>query len=215
MTRLFVALLFFPAVLLQAQQPEGPAPCGERGQGLATYSYYEAVLDRVHPPDWAQQAITISVTAAGPDTKFILRTDGRSFELLRGTPEKSIYSLLDNLDHSCALPPNPVKAADDLVKVRWERTSLSPGEFRELHTAFALALSKDASNIHSGYASFLTSGVVHIHTPEYTVVYDNGGRHHLSVRLDDSTDDPSKMDPMVRWVRELLRRSQAAFGKTW
>jgi hypothetical protein len=55
------------------------------------------------------------------------------------------------------------------------------------------------------YGSLLETGetVQHLHSAEYTVVYDNNFEH-LEARAYDTTDDPAKMDPIVRWAHKVL-----------
>ena len=74
-----IALVFWPTPTPQNQRPQmqsnpGKA-CAERSKGLPDF-YYEAVLERVRPPDWKKLLVRIIV---GGERKLALWTDGDKF----------------------------------------------------------------------------------------------------------------------------------------
>jgi hypothetical protein len=201
--RFLMTIAFLCAGLAQGQQPSG-APCGEQGQGFFSQSYYEGVLHTIRPPDWNHSLISISFFIKG-ETKLVLRTDGKTFELLRGRPEHAIVFSLEAADRLCMLPLDPVKALD-LVQINWEQVAISRSTFDQLHREFTAALGKHMSGVQGQYAELLKTRqvMVHLHTPEYSVLYDNGDER-IEVRAIDSTDDPTKKDPVVTWVQAILK----------
>jgi hypothetical protein len=210
--RTLVAFLLFSAPLLQAQDHKPISTCPGQGHGSATDSYYDAVVERsLRPANWQTSLITMSISVNSSESRLILREQSGKFELLRGTVQNSIHKLLLDLDSACKLPPNPIDAARR-VKVDWESVQISPEQFDQMHREFAAGLSQYASIIQARYASLLSTGTafVNLHTTQYSFVFDNK-YEHIEIRASDTTDDPSKMDPIVRWIRAVLKLSEESF----
>lgn len=211
--RTAIAIVLLLTAQAQRHSSEvGVRPCPAGGQGLDTYWYYKAVLDQIRPPDWARYSLTISFSPK-PQTKLILRTNGEKFELSRGEPDTNVSDLLEALDRACRLPPNPADAAD-MIKVNWENAEVSAGDFGRLHSDFTAALSRYTTDIQMRYASVLSEGgVIHLHTPEYSIVYDNHGFEHIEVEAWDETGDPVKMNPLIKWVHAILKLNEKSFPR--
>lgn len=198
------------AVFASALAGQGPLWSGQAAgasHGVLTNCYYQAVLEAIRPPGWQESRVTISF---GDEFKYILRTNGKRFVLLKGSPAGDIYKQLQSLDLSRRLPPDPGKAVD-LVSYTWKTTELSAAEFNRLHQDFTSALTQYVSAIQTRYAKVLEKGgVLHLHTPQYLVVYDNRGFEHVSVEAWDDTQDPAKASRIIAWVHTV----QNLAGKT-
>ena len=209
-TAILVILTMY-GVCSMAQQ-QRPSSCGEDGQGLFRDWYYEAVLHLVRPPDW-QYLISISFSSPG-ETKYILRmTVDRKFELLRGTPEKSIVETLEAADHICALPLDPFEALGS-VHFNWRRVSIPQNTFEQLDQDFTRAVAKHVSNAQSRYGERLKSRAetVYLHTPVFKFAYDDGVER-MEIESTDSNDERGKNDPLNIWAHSVLKLAEGHFAK--
>jgi len=212
MRTLLVVVFFFSALTLCGQEIKPALKCGERGQGLATDTYYHAVLERaLRPRNWQTSLITISISASGSESKLILREENGSFELMRGTADSDIHKQLISLDTSCQLPSDPLDAAE-LVHVNWSKAELSADNFRQIHDEFASALSQVAAKMQARYINLLAThtAYLNLHTAQYSIVYDNKFEH-VQVVADDVTGNPAEIDPTIRWVHSVLLLSEKSF----
>jgi hypothetical protein len=50
-----------------------------------------------------------------------------------------------------------------------------------------------------------------LHSAEYRVAYESFGFEQFELRAFDDTEDPSKMNPIVRWARGLQKFSDDGF----
>jgi hypothetical protein len=211
--RTLAAFIFLSAALLNGQEHNPAKTCGEHGQGLLTDAYYQAVLERaLRPPNERMSLISISVSGPYAQWRLVLRERGSKFELLRGTTESHVYESLADLDATCQLPSDVISA--ERLKVKWESVELPAAKFGQLHREFTSALSQYASNVQARYAPLLATGTFSItfHVPEYTVLYDNRSEH-IEIRAVDSTPDPDKMDPIVKWTHSVLKLGEESFPK--
>jgi len=215
-----IAAIIILSALAQGQQLDlekqqaHAEKCGVQAQGLLTYWYSQAVWEHILPQDRPRSLITISVSLTGTPSKLIVRAaDAVNFELLRGTPLENFDVALDNLNKSCRLPLNPIEAAK-LIRTTWERVDLPSNKAAQIHRDFTTALSEYSANMQKRYNSLLSTALTfqRIHTAQYSVVYDNRFEH-AEVRADDVTDDPARMDPIVRWARGILKLSEDSFRK--
>lgn len=206
--RFFMIVFLLFATTLQSQQSKTrTVPCGEKGERLATYWYYTAVLDGIRPPG-PRSLVSISLSPT-PESKLVLRTDGNKYELLRGAPKENISAFLDRLDSSCQLPLNPRQTVDRIA-MNWATTEIPRAKFEELHRDFTTALVQYSTNAQTRFASVLTEGgVVHVHTPQYVVVYENGGFEHIEVEAWDDTENPDKMNPIIKWIHTILNLAKS------
>jgi hypothetical protein len=110
--------------------------------------------------------------------------------------------------------PNPAEAVD-LIKVNWEKVEIPHAKFEQLHRDLTSALSQYSSNIQARFALvLLKGGVQHLHKQEYAVVYDNKGFERIKVEAWDDTDDPTRMNPVIKWVHAILKLSKESDYKT-
>jgi len=208
--RFILSIVFLHAVLLQGQQAKPGKTCGDSGQGLTTYWYDRAVWEHIQPDGWSSSLIRISISV-NAESKLVLMAVRDNFELVRGAPEGNFYKVLDAMDQSCQLALDPSETAKR-VRINWQRSELSPSMFSQIHRDFTGALSQYVSNVQARYTSVLRNGGVQmLHAAEFSVVYDNFGFEHLEISAYDWTDDPQKMDPVIKWARGMLKLSEERF----
>jgi hypothetical protein len=166
--------------------------------------YVQAVLDLLAPPEppSSRPLISISITST-QQPKLVLRTNGKIYEMFRGSPAQDVYKSLDEIDKACRLPSDPAQAVK-LYPIKWDRAVITTALFEQTHRAFMASLLKCTRDLQGDYTSLLRSGVSYIsfHTPEYKIIYDNGSVH-LEITSDE-TDAKNKQDnSMLAWVHMI------------
>jgi hypothetical protein len=209
---LFVVFIVACCVQAIAQPRNAELSCGENGQGLFSGSYYETVLHLIRPPDWEH---LIALSFSEPlETRYILRMrHGNKFELLRGTPEQSIYEILEAADRACKLPLQPSEALS-LVHIKWQRVSLSESAFDKFHRDFSAAVEKHAAYIQEQFGDYLKGKpiAVYLHTDGFTFDYDDLVER-LQVESTDSVDERGKGDPLNGWAHAVLKFADESLPK--
>jgi hypothetical protein len=199
--RLLWSLIMLTALTIEGQQPD--APCGPKGQGLLSDAYFDGVMEQIARPTSEPFLVSLSFLSSS-EIRFVLRTDGKKFELWKGTAQTRIYQTLEAADARCELPMNPRKAAS-LIRMEWQRAELPKATFDQLHREFTEAVTKHASIAQSEYDSLLrtNSFSLYLDTPGYVVVYDNH-MEQMKIRTTDSNDARGRADPMNKWVHAIM-----------
>jgi hypothetical protein len=178
-----------------------------------TQFYVDEVLRHLQPPQASQVQVLIKISLIVTGRpKLVLWTDGDTFALDRGTTGSPIYRLLDELENSCQLPSRPSEAAD-LVKVKWEHATVGFDAFERLHREFVSALTQDTTDIQDRYRGRLLdrSTTVSLHTPEYSVEYDNRNQRLDFIAYDTTTHD-EKMNLVLAWAHSLEKFADNIFS---
>lgn len=199
------------SVTMTAQSaPE--AKCDAKETGRVTDDYYEAVVNRIRPPAWDTELVTITM---GRERKIVLRTDGNTFEVLTNTldtGDRSARSLLEGLVQSCGLPTDPAQAVD-LLRAQWKTKKITSSQFAKLHRDFLLALSRYTTSIESRYRSLMKTRLrdFYVDATYYDIEYDNHSAH-IRLRAWDVPGDDKRPNPMASWGHELQDFSRDTFG---
>ncbi len=206
--------VFSSASIGIAQQGNPERPCTSSGkERLVTGSYYDAVLERaLRPPQWSESLISMSFPIEGPEPDWesllVIRELDRKFEMVRGTIQGNLLTMLDTLDVQCQLPANPILAADRIT-VKWERVELSSAEFQGIHEKLTAALAGQARNAQARYQPLLASRLwyMNLHTPQYRVSFDNRFEH-IETTVEDVKPKSGEPDPVLEWVHALIKLSE-------
>lgn len=202
--RILIASFILQSLSLSGQKPNAPS-CQVQGGGHTEDWYYQAVWDRIWPPDKPQSLIVIKLSDYF-DTKIVLRKrDKATFELLRLSSSESIFSILNDLDQSCRLPSSPTDAVK-LLQVRWKKIEISHAQFEKLHREFTTSLSDYVLDIRRRYGS--DERIIIFHGKEYDISYDNDGYEHIEVVVNDGSDRSGSAFPLSNWAREVLALSE-------
>jgi hypothetical protein len=207
--RYLMLLITVSMTPLVAQQRKMVGPRATAPESCVSEAYYEAVLHAIRPPQW--QVSRISITF-GSEFRYVVKVDGTSAELLKGIPDGNILKQLQDLDAAGKLPYDPDEAVG-LLAYTWHRKPIPIIKFKQLHIEFMAALENYVSDSQKRFNTVLTEGgVLHLHSPEYSIRYDNHGFEHINVIAWDDTDDPTKTRPLIKWVHEILKLSEEYFG---
>jgi hypothetical protein len=203
--RVWGVLIILTALSLEGQRPS--TPCAIKGQGLLSDAYVDGVIQQINKPDSEQFLVTLSFSWSS-EIPFVLRTDGKKFELWKGTAENNIYKTLEAADALCQLPLDPKKAAP-LIRMKWQRAELPRATFDQFHQQFTQALATHASIIQSEYEPLITtrSFPLYIHVSGTVITYDNY-IEHITVETTDSNDARGKADPLNEWVRTVMKLAE-------
>jgi hypothetical protein len=207
--RFAVAFVLVLSSLVYGQEEAKPgAVCTGKHNENLTYMYALDVMQQLQPP--GDSLILVSVSADS-ESKLVLRISQppTAYELWRGVPEENLYNLLLRLQDSCLLPPNPYEAVK-LVRIKWQRLVLPRDSFQTMYNDFSLALAQYSSAVATRPAT-IRGGRVVLHSAEYRVAYESSGFEQFELRAFDDTEDPSKMNPIVRWARGLQKFSDDGF----
>jgi hypothetical protein len=207
--RFAMAFVFVLSSLLYGQEEAKPrAVCTGKHDETLTYMYSLDVIQHLQPP--GNSLILVSVSADS-ESKLVLRISQppTAYELWRGVPEENLYNLLSRLQDSCLLPPNPYEAVK-LVRVKWQRLVLTQDTFQTMYNDFSLALAQYSSGV-ATRPKTIRGGRIVMDSSVYTVAYDSFGFERFEVRAFDDTEDPSKMNPIIKWARGLQKFSSDGF----
>lgn len=207
------AFAIFPALMWASDQQHVKQgvdqACRGNDRPQLTDSYFKAVLDHIQPPEWEHWLIRITL---GKEKKLVLLTDGKKFELDTDVPEARVYDFLMHLDETCQLPKNPADAFN-LMKIKWERSELSPAQFAQLHREFTTALLQDVTAIQESYDSLISGQMygVYVDAVRPSIEYEFS-RMQIGIDVWD-VPEGHKMDHMVDWVHKLQSLGEEKFHR--
>jgi len=208
--RYFMAVGILCSSTLYGQGSLPSVACPSGGH-VASEWYVEMLLRHLAPPEpdtGPSRIIRMEIVATGRP-KLVLQTDGKVYELFRGSISQNIYQVVEEMDRSCRLPPNPENALKP-IDVKWEHSAVAPDDFTKTHGAFAGALASYGSIVRDRYVPLLKDGLAYayVHTPEYRIVYDNRWEH-IEIEAWDAVPPHERMDPIIAWahaVEELAKK---------
>lgn len=183
------------------------AGCPEGGQGLATFAYHRAVLERaMEAPGEVPSSVTLSLTSSGSEERLVFRRSSSGYEVLRGVPKKNVYDELVERDRSCLLAPNPWVEAKK-IDVVWEVQKLTREAFRTLHGRFIQAASALLGNEARRSTRTDLATDVAIHFRQFVVTLADGEQRIQVTVIDSPTD------PCARWARGAYKLAESTLGK--